>query len=69
MVKFKVALLSEQKIKISFKIRYPIVLNSQILELKKIIWIGYTIAEILNVKVREINNFGNNFLFIFFICF
>ena len=29
--------------------------------------IGHSVAEILNVKVREINNFGNNFLFIFFI--
>ena len=30
--------------------------------------IGHSVAEILNViKVREINNFGNNFLFIFLI--
>ena len=29
--------------------------------------IGHSVAEILNVKVWEINNFGNNFLFIFFI--
>ena len=29
--------------------------------------IGHSVAEILNVKVREISNFGNNFLFIFFI--
>ena len=29
--------------------------------------IGHSVTEILNVKVREINNFGNNFLFIFFI--
>ena len=26
-----------------------------------------SVADELNVKVREINNFGNNFLFIFFI--
>ena len=62
----KVALLPEQKKKkISFKIRYLIVLYPQILELKKIIRIGHTVAEILIVKVREINNFGNNFLFYF----
>ena len=44
-------------------------LNLQILELKKKKkknWIGHTVAEMLNVKVREINNFGNNFLFILF---
>ena len=29
--------------------------------------IRHLVAEISNVKVREINNFGNNFLFIFFI--
>ena len=29
--------------------------------------IGHSVAEILNVKVREINNFGNNFHFIFLI--
>ena len=28
---------------------------------------GHSVAEILNVKVREINNFGNNFLFIFIV--
>ena len=33
---------------------------------EKIIWIGHTVAEILNVKVQEINNFGNNFLFLYF---
>ena len=27
--------------------------------------IGHSVAEILNVEVREINNFGNNFLFYF----
>ena len=50
---------------VSFKIRYVIALSLQILELKKNIWIGHTVAEILNVKVREINNFGDNFLFYF----
>ena len=29
--------------------------------------IGHSVAEILDIKVWEINNFGNNFLFIFFI--
>ena len=28
--------------------------------------IGHSVAEILNVKVWEINNFGNNFLFLHF---
>ena len=37
-----------------------IALSLQILELEK-----YSVAEILNVKVREINNSGNNFLFDF----
>ena len=35
--------------------------------IENFISIGYLVAEILNVKVQEINNFGNNFLFIFFI--
>ena len=28
--------------------------------------IGHSVAEILNVKIREISNFGNNFLFLHF---
>ena len=36
-------------------------------ELKILFQSDNSIAEILNVKVREINNFGNNFFFVFFI--
>ena len=29
--------------------------------------LGHSVAEILNVNIREINNFDNNFLFVFYI--
>ena len=34
---------------------------------EKIISIGHSVTEILNVEVRETNNSGNNFLFIFIV--
>ena len=46
--------------------RYVVGLGLQNPELK-ILFQSDLVAEILNVKVREINNFGNNFLLIFFI--
>ena len=64
----KVTLLPEQfRFRFLLKSKYLIVLNPQIQELKKIIRIRLAVTEILTVKVREINNFGSNFLFIFFI--
>ena len=45
---------------------YVVGLGLQNPELKFFISIGHSVAEILNVKVREINNFGNNFLFLHF---
>ena len=48
-------------------------LGLQILELKILfqsdVWFRGLVAAILNVRVQEINNFGNNFLSIFFIFF
>ena len=46
---------------------YVVGLGLQNPELKIFISIGHSVTEILNIKVREINNFGNNFLLIFFI--
>ena len=46
---------------------YVVGLGLQNPELKNFISIGHSVAEILNVKVRDTNNFGNNFLFTFFI--
>ena len=44
---------------------YVVGLGLQNPELKIFISIGHSVVEILNVKVQEINNFGNNFLFYF----
>ena len=46
---------------------YVVGLGLQSPELKLLFQSDISLAEILNVKVWEINNFGNNFLFIFFI--
>ena len=46
---------------------YVVGLGSAESRTENFISIRHSIAEILNVKVWEINNFGNNFLFIFFI--
>ena len=47
---------------------YVVGLGLQNPELKNFISIGHSFAEILNVKIREINNFGNNF-FLYFLIF
>ena len=47
------ALLPEHENEIFLKIKYVIALDLQIQELKKIIRIGITVAEILNVKARR----------------
>ena len=44
---------------------YVVGLGLQNPELKIFFSIGYSVAEILNVKVREINKFIYNFLFIY----
>ena len=57
-VNIKVTRLAKSKSLVFFIIRYVVGLGLQNPEQKKKALIGHSVAEILNVKVMEINNFG-----------